>query len=54
MLLCGELGVVSTMAKAAVVIPAGNESHADTGRPVNGLRTVRGFPATENGESITC
>lgn len=35
------------MAKAAVVILAGNESHADTGRLVNGLETAKEFAETD-------
>ena len=38
------------MAKAAVVILAGTESHADTGRLVNGLETAREFAETEGDE----
>lgn len=35
------------MTKAAVVILAGTESHADTGRLVNGLETAKEFVETE-------
>ena len=35
------------MTQAAVVILAGTESHADTGRLVNGLETAREFAETE-------
>jgi hypothetical protein len=35
------------MANAAVVILAGTESHADSGRLVNGLETAREFAETE-------
>ena len=38
------------MSKAAVVILAGTESHADTGRLVNGLETAREFAETEGDE----
>ena len=38
------------MANAAVVILAGTESHADSGRLVNGLETAREFAETEGDE----
>jgi hypothetical protein len=38
------------MVKAAVVILAGTESHADTGRAVNGLETAKEFAETEGDE----
>ena len=38
------------MSKAAVVILAGTESHADTGRLVNGLETAREFAENEGDE----
>ncbi|MFC7074077.1 hypothetical protein ACFQJ7_02010 [Halovenus rubra] len=38
------------MAKAAVVILAGTESHADSGRLVNGLETAREFAKTAGDE----
>lgn len=36
------------MAKTAVVILAGTESHADVGRLVNGLQTAREFAESED------
>ena len=41
---------MSVMSKAAVVILAGNESHADAGRLVNGLQTAREFAETPGDE----
>lgn len=38
------------MTKAAVVILAGTESHADTGRLVNGLEAAKEFAQTEGDE----
>jgi len=38
------------MTKAAVVILAGTESHADTGRLVNGLETAKEFAETDGDE----
>ena len=38
------------MARAAVVILAGTESHADVGRLVNGLETATEFAETEGDE----
>ncbi|WP_135665839.1 DsrE family protein [Halorhabdus rudnickae] len=38
------------MTNAAVVILAGTESHADTGRLVNGLETAKEFAQTEGDE----
>ena len=38
------------MVKAAVVILAGTESHADTGRLVNGLETAKEFAETDGDE----
>jgi hypothetical protein len=38
------------MANAAVVILAGTESHADSGRLVNGLETAREFAETDGDE----
>ncbi|WP_436930704.1 DsrE family protein [Halosimplex halobium] len=38
------------MANAAVVILAGTESHADTGRLVNGLEAAKEFAETEGDE----
>ncbi len=38
------------MAKAAVVILAGNDSHADQGRLVNDLETAREFADTDGDE----
>ena len=38
------------MANAAVVILAGTESHADSGRLVNGLETARDFAETDGDE----
>ena len=35
------------MAKAAIVILAGHESHADTGRLVNGLEAAKEFAETD-------
>lgn len=38
------------MAKAAIVILAGNESHADHGRLANGLEAAKEFAETDGGE----
>lgn len=38
------------MAKAAIVILAGNDTHADLGRLVNGLETAREFAETDGDE----
>lgn len=38
------------MAKAAIVILAGTESHADTGRLVNGLEAAKEFAENEDDE----
>ncbi|MFB6121473.1 MAG: hypothetical protein ABEJ68_10195 [Halobacteriaceae archaeon] len=38
------------MTKAAIVILAGTESHADTGRLVNGLEAAKEFAETEGDE----
>jgi len=38
------------MAKAAIVILAGNESHADYGRLANGLEAAKEFAETEGDE----
>jgi len=38
------------MAKTAVIILAGTESHADVGRLVNGLETAREFAETDGDE----
>jgi hypothetical protein len=38
------------MAKAAVIILAGNESHADVGRLVNGLEAAKEFAQTDGDE----
>jgi hypothetical protein len=38
------------MAKAAVIIMAGADSHADQGRLVNGLQTAREFANTDGDE----
>lgn len=38
------------MAKAAVIILAGNDTHADKGRLVNGLQTAREFKQTPGDE----
>jgi hypothetical protein len=38
------------MAKAAVIILAGTESHADSGRLVNGLETAKEFAETDDDE----
>mgnify|MGYP000147401092 CR=1 FL=1 len=38
------------MTKAAVIILAGTESHADRGRLVNGLETAKEFAETEGDE----
>jgi hypothetical protein len=35
------------MAKAAIVILAGNESHSDDGRLANGLEAAKGFAETD-------